>query len=353
MASVVLLSATPAGSRTEENLAPLCDMQRRAEADRFGVHSITTDVDAADVILFVEAYGAGWHFEHVRRHPLTRRHREKCFLFCANPYVIPFLPGIYTAVERRWTSARTMSGFYLGLPKNEFTTYTRPTDDLPYLFSFMGSMENAAVRRRLADLVHPRGFIRDTARDFARALHRQMDPRERRDYYRRYAELTKASKFVLCPRGLSVSSIRLFETMRMGRVPVILSDGWVEPEGPAWEKFAIRIPESSWAEIPRLLEKREPDAPRMGELAREQWLAWFSDETTFHRVMEWCLAIRAKRVLPEQLARLPVYLQYLRPFHFRRAVRTKLRLGRETGRRSDPAPVARMESQSAKQRLPL
>ena len=50
-----------------------------------------------------------------------------------------------------------------------------------------------------------------------------MDAREQQDYQRRYAETTKASKFVLCPRGLSVSSISLFETMRMGRVPVILA----------------------------------------------------------------------------------------------------------------------------------
>ncbi|MBA2269339.1 MAG: exostosin family protein [Chthoniobacterales bacterium] len=98
----------------------------------------------------------------------------------------------------------------------------------------MGSMENATVRRDLMTLKHPRGFIQDTSAEFARVLQRAMNAAERRDYHRRYADITKASKFVLCPRGLSVSSIRLFETMKMGRVPVILSDGWVEPPGPAW-----------------------------------------------------------------------------------------------------------------------
>jgi hypothetical protein len=156
-------------------------------------------------------------------------------------------------------------------------------------------------------------------------LHRQINPRERREYYRRYAEATKASKFVLCPRGISVSSVRLFETMSMGRVPVVLSDDWMPPPGPRWEKFAVRVRESDWADVPRILEQREHEAVAMGELARAEWLDWFSEEAAFHRVIEWCLAIKQRRRLPENLARWPVYLQFLRRFHLRRIVGAKLR----------------------------
>lgn len=340
MARILLLSATPAGAETEEHLGALRDLQQRAVQDRFGVHSVTDDPHAADVILFVETYGAGWHFGEVRRHPLTRAHREKCFLFSANPYVIPFLPGIYTAIDGRWASRRTVAGFYLGLPKNEFTTYTPPSDDLPYLYSFMGSTLNAPIRQRLAEVVHPRSYFQNTAPDFARVLRRQVDARERRDYYRRYAELTKASKFVLCPRGLSVSSIRLFETMRMGRVPVILSDGWVAPPGPAWDRFSIGIPENRCADIPRILADREGEAVQMGELARQAWDEWFSDKTAFHRVVEWCLALKRERRIPERWARWPVYLQLLRPFHLRRLTREKLRALREKQPTSASASLA-------------
>src|SRR2546423_4170060 len=48
-----------------------------------------------------------------------------------------------------------------------------------------------------------------------------------RDYWRRDGEICKASKFILCSRGVGTSSVRLFDTMRMGRVPVILSDQWL------------------------------------------------------------------------------------------------------------------------------
>src|SRR3954466_11318275 len=205
MARVLLLSATPANDETDFNREPLLEARRSAELDRFQVHALTEDPAAADLIIFVEFYGGGWYFERVRQHPLVRKYREKCFLFCTNPFVIPFLPGVYTGIEKRWASSRTRPGFYLGRTQNEFTTFTEPDHDLPYLFSFMGSVRNSPVREKLATLRHPRSFFQNTSQDFERILQHKMDRRERLDYDRRYAELTKASKFVLCPRGLSAS----------------------------------------------------------------------------------------------------------------------------------------------------
>ena len=320
MARAFLLSATPGDDQSDFNLAPLLEARKCAELDRFRIHALTDDPDTADLIIFVEFYGGGWYFERVRAHPLLRRYREKCFLFCANPFVIPLLPGVYTGVEKRWASARTRPGFYLGRAHSNFTSYTPPRHDLPYLFSFMGSLRNAPIRPRLATLSHPRSFFQNTTEEFDRVMHQKMDRLERLEYERRYAELTKATKFVLCPRGLSASTVRLFETMRMGRVPVILSDGWVAPEGPRWEDFAIRIPEREFARIPGLLEQRESEAVEMGERARQEWESWFSDEVLFHHLVELCLDIRKKRRIPEAVGRWPAYLQFLEPSHFRRTL---------------------------------
>src|SRR4051812_32218694 len=172
MARVFLLSATPPEEVHVENQGALEALRQKAMLDKFGAHSLTTDAESADLILFVESYGAGWHFERVRSHPLTRKYREKCFTFCSNPYVIPFLPGIYAGVAKRWASRRTISGFYLGLTENQFTTYTPASADLPYLFSFVGSTTTSGVRREIAALTHPRGLVRDTSADYDRVLHR-------------------------------------------------------------------------------------------------------------------------------------------------------------------------------------
>lgn len=338
MARVVLLSATPAADPNPEHLAPLLDLRARAALDRFGIHSVVVDPENADVILFVEGYGAGGHFEEVRRHPLVRRYREKCFLFSANTYAIPFLPGIYTGIDRRWASRRTAAGFYLGTPENEFTTFVSPSAEMPHLFSFVGSTRNAPVRHEIAKLNHPRGFIQDTSSDYERVLRREMPPAERRAYHCRYAERTHASKFVLCPRGLSASSIRLFETMRMGRAPVILSDDWSEPSGPLWSEFSIRVPERDCPRLPQILEAREAEAVAMGNRARAAWVDWFSEEAAFHRIVEWCLAIAERRVLPESIGRFSAFAHYLHPLHMRRAAARTLRSLRQIPRRAmEPA----------------
>lgn len=323
MARVYLLSAAPPQERTDYNLSLLRSLETSARADMFGIHKVVDDPHNADLILFADLLGAGMHFELIRRHPLVKRYREKCFLFCSNAYVIPFLPGVYASLEKRWSSSRTRGGFHTDTLQNEFASYTSPTADLPYLFSFIGAVSNAPVRYALAALSHPRGFVRDTTEEFDRVSRARMTQREARDYHRQYVEVTKVSKFVLCPRGLGAATIRLIETMRMGRVPVIISDAWVPPTGPDWERFSIRVPEAGVVEIPRILEEREHEAVVMGQLARRQWEEWFSQHAAFHRVVEWCLDIRARRRVPEAIARLPVFMQLLRPFHLKYALRQR------------------------------
>ena len=59
----------------------------------------------------------------------------------------------------------------------------------------------------------------------------------------RMFELLHDSKFGLVPRGDAMFSYRLMETMAMGVVPIIISDGWQLPfeDMLDWSEFSIRI----------------------------------------------------------------------------------------------------------------
>jgi hypothetical protein len=330
MAQALLLSAASTKDENDYNCGAFRKLRESAMIDRFRVHALTNDPVTADVILFAELYGAGPYFEAVRKHPFVKRFREKCFLFCSNDFVIPFLPGVYASIEKRWSSARACSGFYLGVSENEFVMLTPSADDLPYLYSFVGAVDNAPIRRDLQSLTHPRSVFHDTSEDYQRALYKKFSAQEEREYWQRYATTSKASKFILCPRGRGVSSVRLFDAMRMGRVPVILSDDWVEPVGPRWDQFSIRVSEGDFARIPELLEAREAQASHMGRLARAEWEEWFSERVCFHRVIDSCLQIRERRRLPEGLAHFVPFIQYLRPFHFRHLLRTRFQAWKKT-----------------------
>jgi len=74
--------------------------------------------------------------------------------------------------------------------------------------------------------------------------HYSLDYNERSISEASYYQSIIDSKFVLCPRGGSPSSVRIFETLAAGRIPVIISDDLILPlPDIGWDKFSIRVPE--------------------------------------------------------------------------------------------------------------
>lgn len=324
MARVHLLTVHPeSDSRARGGYLSLL---QNAREDRFKIHQLVDDPAEADIILFAEI-DTGTLCGDVLRHPYVRKFRPKCFMFSTDWRVIPFLPGVYTAVRKStYLPSRVRPGFYPGCLINPLVKF-EPGVKPDLLYSFMGDIQTAPVRRALKQLRHPRGEFIDTSGE-SQAVMWKGTPEQREKFWQRYADQMRRSKFVLCPRGVAVSSIRLFETMIMGRVPVILSDEWMPPEGPRWDALCLLVPEADAMSVPRLLEQLEPRAGEMGLIARSEWEKHFSADIVFHRVVELCLQIQRARRLPEWLARQAIWPQLLTPYAVREYLRKwKARLG--------------------------
>ena len=125
----------------------------------------------------------------------------------------------------------------------------------------------------------------------------------------------------LCPRGAGPSSYRLFETMQMGRVPVVLSDQWVPPDGPAWGEFLIRVPEHDVLRLPGLLREHEPDCEARGAAARHAWEAWLSPDRLFGRICEACEDLLKDGRFLSPSSRWLCYLHFARPSRARALLR--------------------------------
>ena len=291
-----------------------------AACDKFGKHQPIESPEPADIILFV----GSTYPDHrdVRSHPFLRSYREKCFMFHSDDYVIPFLPGVYVNIGKRWRSDRTITGPYLQMLYWDHVPFVPSLQNCDYLYAFVGSTRTHAVRQRLMRLSHPRAYLEDTSalvptternKAFVMVEYQQ-------DAKTHYGEIISRSKFVLCPRGYGCSTWRLFETMKAGRIPVIISDQWVPPTGPIWETFSIRVKESQVSRIPELLESFEPEAELMAHRARIAWEEWFSNETVFHRIIDWCLSLKKRHSHRFLIADVVPYVQLLRPFYFRHVV---------------------------------
>lgn len=257
-----------------------------AEQDRFGIHELTSDPAAADLILFLDPHHhlADWRQRALRGHPLVRQFREKVLVYDERDVPQGLLPGLYVAMPAgRFDPRRHRACAYYHVVND-----TRPsratTPDL--LFSFQGRRVDE-LRDAVLRLGHPRALVEDTSNlNFFGA--ETPDLAQAR---RRYLETVGRSKFVLCPRGAGTSSLRLFEAMAAGRVPVVLSDTWVAPSGVDWGACAVRIAERDVAAIPELLEEIEPGWAAMSAASRAAYDEWFAPTVWFHRIVELSLEL--------------------------------------------------------------
>lgn len=92
-----------------------------------------------------------------------------------------------------------------------------------------------------------------------------------------YAKTLQNSCFALCPSGSGPNSIRLWEALGYGSIPVILSDN-LELPGPRelWEAAAIFIPETkeAVAALPRQLELLALDHQRLQSMQQATKKLW-------------------------------------------------------------------------------
>lgn len=287
----------------------LVRLRELASLDQSGRYLLTDNPEKADIILFAEGIGSRGHERRLVRSPLVQRFPQRCFCCIEHDDPIHILPGLYTTPPQgvlRFLQ-HTANGGYLVQYPNEFVTYERPIQDDDRLFGFVGSLETADVRRGLVALSHPRGVVKDMTSE-ARANRDSWSADERARFRQSYAQELTRCKFILCPRGLSPSSVRMYEAMRAGRVPVILSDAWVPPSGPDWGSFSVRLAEREVANLPDILNEIEPKAREMGALARRAWQQWFADDVRFDRTLRWIEQIAEARRLPSHLERLSVVI---------------------------------------------
>lgn len=312
MAKVLLVTQTEEGAKDAFFQRGSYNRLKQGAQSPASRHSLVEDPAEADIILFAKFHVAFGHL--LRKHPFYKAYRDKCFVFAVDVVAVPIVPGVYASLEKSWHwRSRTRAGFYLSAMENPYVVFDPAPVGHDFLYSFMGATNTWPTRAELGKLQHPRGFFLDTSSESLPILRAGTDE-QRGVFWKRYADIMRRSQFVLCPRGLATSSIRLFETMQMGRVPVILSDEWIPPDGPRWDEFSIRIRESDVMNIPKILEEREKEAAALGLKAREEWERWFSPDVVCNTVVDWCLEIKRTRRLPEFLSSSLVYFQIpLRP----------------------------------------
>lgn len=251
-------------------------------------HEIVDDASYSDLIIFTDS-GHLPHGLSILLNPLFRKFHHKCFIYDEKDFANNWYRGINVSGCKSKSSHRmTCGGAYVRETLIRTYPLTFPEKEL-YLFSFVGASETHPIREKLRNLYNNKGCYFDVPRSVTQnafeagcksSIDKLIDNME---------SICQSSLFILCPRGLGTSSMRLFEVMRMGRCPVIISDEWIEPYGPDWASCSIRISENQLDTIPYILNNKKSFARELGQKARMEWEAWFAPDRHFRTTVEACL----------------------------------------------------------------
>jgi hypothetical protein len=105
-----------------------------------------------------------------------------------------------------------------------------------------------------------------------------------------YIQTLSESKFSLCPSGSGSNSIRLWESLSYGSIPVILSDGHVLPKlkNVNWEDFVIIWKESEIKDLYKYLKNFDKNKMlQMSNKGVEMFHEYFSKDTMHKCVLEY------------------------------------------------------------------
>ncbi len=249
------------------------------------VHLAVADPADADVVLFPDCHllAKDWRLHEIAASDAGRRYPHKIVVYDERDTPWCRFPGIYVSMPRRNFARRwqVAAGYYRVEDPATRLDGEADTIEPDLLASFVGGRTHPC-RGALLRLDGPRIHVEATD-GFVFYDPSSVRFAERR---RSYAKMLFRSKFVLCPRGAGTSSIRLYETLAAGRVPVVISDEWVPPEGPPWDECTIRWSEDRIEELPGHLADLESRAEAMGRRARTVYEEWFAADVAFSIVLD-------------------------------------------------------------------
>lgn len=143
--------------------------------------------------------------------------------------------------------------YYFGLHVLPFPHYpvngTDPAVDKDIWYSFIGISWTHHIRKTLFAMNHPSNTVikkRDNWHFFAKEKQQEFAKKE-------YENVLARSRFSLCPRGVGASTIRFWESLQAGAIPVLLADDMQLPEGIDWQECIVFIAEKDVNKIESIL----------------------------------------------------------------------------------------------------
>lgn len=111
------------------------------------------------------------------------------------------------------------------------------------LFSFVGTSASHPIRERMRLRINGESVIYRDQYHVCTEMFFKDEVKKKEET--EYQDILQRSKFSLCPRGSSCSSVRFWESLHAGSIPILISDNWLLPNWD-WDNTIIQIKEQDF-----------------------------------------------------------------------------------------------------------
>jgi len=204
------------------------------------------------------------------------RQPERTFMWDSGDLPTGRLPGLYCSLPDSLFDPARHRSFCYPLRSNPLIEFF-PPEDARFLCGFVGGM-TSGLRWRMLEILKSSFSTQEATFEISDGVWGRIYGGGAEDEFRRYAEALRRSRFFLCPRGNGVSSVRIYETMAAGRVPVILSDHLVLPQCVDWGSCSVRVRERDLPRLREVLRGHESNWEFLAHNARQAWELNFGEQ---------------------------------------------------------------------------
>ncbi len=281
---------------------------------------VATPTEADFIVLpfelgkLVNAVGIQLTAQYLRTLPFFATHAEKHVYFLRHDDSRPLgVPGV---IFRVGTNRFHRDPLTVALPYQTDDFGALADADfaaLPYDTAFVGYIGLTDLRPMMAASVRAESSLaaKIVLRDiFFGHVGRHQTPEMQAAYRAEYRQSLADARTVLCPRGEGEGSIRFFEAMSAGRVPILLADEHELPFADQidYDAFTLRIPQADAEHTGEILAAWLANHPpeklqQMGKMARQAWEQYITPAKFAQQVHRYLNRIKTEMPRAPMIAR--------------------------------------------------
>ncbi len=209
---------------------------------------------------------------------LENKHFDGGFTVCQHIHpevIIPLLKkiGIDTLFTPHVDNNKKYAITVLPLPHFAMNgTQFKELPDKDILYSFIGFV-SCRFRKKIFQIKNPINTVIKPRRTW-----HFTSLKKKHGYANEYNNVLQRSRFSLCPRGSGPSTLRFWESLACGSIPVSIADNLILPDGFNWEQCVVFVAEKNILKIPEILAQITPEQEKQMRQKCFEAYALFSGE---------------------------------------------------------------------------